>query len=273
MGKEFGFEDSLLEQIPKVLQKGLDRRRTVDNMVMERMETEFSKEYIKLQGTLQHEQVTFQECGEAMKDAQAILNDSVQAHKTHAKALTQAESMLLQSKMELPKARQGVRKVQVMWDRAVRELDLAEARLEAFRSGPLSAFKALQDGLEATCSSAAPAGEVAPVAPDCKEGQSAVASAVAASEPSTPMSAEPAPAQFAVAPAEAAPPSPLPGLVSAPAPLGALAATSPTLHAAESTESAFPEMSATIAQASVADTSVYADTTLAWAPTVKDIEA
>lgn len=45
VGKAFGFHDTLMESVPSVLKKQLDKRRTFDNFVMGEMESAFLKQF------------------------------------------------------------------------------------------------------------------------------------------------------------------------------------------------------------------------------------
>merc|ERR1712166_1147109 len=93
----------------------------------------------------------------------------------------------MQSKNALAEARQSARKTQFTCERAVHELDLAEGHLKSFRSGPLTAFIELQQGLSLPETSIAEAVESVAAEPGLKCGESApFAQAVAWTQPSLP---------------------------------------------------------------------------------------
>lgn len=144
VGKDIGFQEAVLKTVPRVLKKELDKRRTVDGLVLDEMESEFSKHYAELESMLNSEQAVFEDCKATVQDAQEVLNDAVQTRNAHMKALAEAEARCSKTSGVLTKAWQHTRRFQSMIEKSVKELSLAEARLDAFRTGPLAAFQNLQ---------------------------------------------------------------------------------------------------------------------------------
>merc|ERR1711865_549833 len=89
---------------------------------------------------LKDEQAAFHECTGAVQQAHTILNDAVQTRNVCTKTLTDAQFALTETAVVLAHSRQNTRKYQSTIEKAVRDLTLAEARLDAFRSGPVVAF-------------------------------------------------------------------------------------------------------------------------------------
>merc|ERR1719446_903282 len=59
IGKQLGFQGQVLEQVPAVLKKALDKRKTHDGIVIDDFELEVSKHYVALESDLKEEQSRF----------------------------------------------------------------------------------------------------------------------------------------------------------------------------------------------------------------------
>lgn len=161
LGKDFGFQDALLGSVPGVLKKGLDRRRTFDGFVMSQLEREFMKHYTEMEGKLKEGKEELQEHTNAVQEAQALVDDSGHSLKESNQRLDEALVAVSPSKKALMQARQHVRKFESDMQKYARDLALAQARLDDFRSGPLDAFQELvkraSDLLPESCDEKKPA--------------------------------------------------------------------------------------------------------------------
>jgi len=144
LGKQFGFQEALLESVPGVLKRSLDRRRTFDGFVMTQLEREFLKHYTEMEGKLKEGEEELQNYTHAVQEAQALLDESGHSLDESNHRLTEALAAVSPSKKTAVHARQHVRKFESDLQKYVRELKSAQARLNAFRSGPLDAFQELQ---------------------------------------------------------------------------------------------------------------------------------
>jgi len=144
LGKDFGFQEALLESVPGVLKRSLERRRTFDGFVMSQLEREFMKHYTDLEGKLRDSEEEFQEHSHAVKEAQTLLDESGSSFEESNQRLDEALVALSPGKKSLMEVRQHVRKFDSDMQKRVRDLTLAQGRLDAFRSGPLAAFQELQ---------------------------------------------------------------------------------------------------------------------------------
>jgi predicted RecB family endonuclease len=144
IGKEFGFQNTLLASVPEVLKKSLSKRVTFDGHLIDALESEFSKHYGELESALKEEQSRFQECARAIQDTQVKLLDSKQARNAYSNACTEAEKSLASGRTALTTARRGARKLEVDSKKLMQDLVHAETRLEAFRSGVMAAFETVQ---------------------------------------------------------------------------------------------------------------------------------
>jgi chromosome segregation ATPase len=144
LGKDFGFQEALLESVPGVLKRSLDRRRTFDGFVMTQLEREFMKHYTEMEGKLKESDEELRKHTHAVQEAQALLDESGHCLEESNQRLTEALVAVSPCKKTVVHARQHVRKFEFDLHKYVRDLDLAQARLFAFRSGPLDAFQELQ---------------------------------------------------------------------------------------------------------------------------------
>jgi hypothetical protein len=144
LGKDFGFQEALLESVPGVLKKSLDRRRTFDGFVISQLEREFKKNYTEMEGKLQQGEEELHENTNSVQETQALLDESGQSLEESNHKLFKASLAVSPCKKTLVQAKQHVRKFESDVQKYERDLKLAQARLDAFRSGPLDAFKELQ---------------------------------------------------------------------------------------------------------------------------------
>jgi DNA repair exonuclease SbcCD ATPase subunit len=144
LGKDFCFQEALLESVPGVLKRSLDRRRTFDGLVMNQLEREFLKHYTDLEAKLKESEEKLREHSHAVEEAQILLNESQHSLEESSQRLDKASVALSPSRKSLMEVRQHVRKFDSDMQRRVRDLTLAQGRLDAFRSGPFAAFEELQ---------------------------------------------------------------------------------------------------------------------------------
>lgn len=144
LGKDFGFQESLLESVPGVLKRTLDKRHTFDGLVMSQLEREFMKHYTDMEVKLNEGGKELQEHTHAVQEAQALLEESGKSLEESSRKLDEARADLPPSRKSLTEARQNARRFESDLQRHVRELAQAQGRLDAFRSGPLAAFEELQ---------------------------------------------------------------------------------------------------------------------------------
>merc|ERR1711972_36489 len=147
-GKHFGFHEVMLDSVRAVLKKDLEKRRTFDGLVMDQLEAAFIKNYTIMKESLEDGQTEFQEQSEAVQEAQSRVDEAERAHEECNQALAEAQTALSPAKAALVAARRNVRRFASDAQKLVQTLDAAEARLRAFRSGPLASFEELQAAMK-----------------------------------------------------------------------------------------------------------------------------
>jgi DNA repair exonuclease SbcCD ATPase subunit len=144
LGKDFGFHETLLESVPGVLKRALDKRQTFDGLVMSQLEREFMKHYTDMETKLNDGGKELQEHTHAVQEAQALLDESGKTLEESSQRLSEAMVALSPSRKVRADARQNVRRFDSDLQKLVRESTQAQCRLDAFRCGPLAAFQELQ---------------------------------------------------------------------------------------------------------------------------------
>mmetsp|Transcript_119009 Transcript_119009/g.188480 ORF Transcript_119009/g.188480 Transcript_119009/m.188480 type:complete len:385 (-) Transcript_119009:129-1283(-) len=141
LGKDFGFHETLLESIPAVLRKDLDKRRTFDGFVMDQLEREFTKHCAAIGEKLKEGEEELQGHSIALQEATSNAVETGRTRDVCNKALAEALTAVSPSKKVLSMARQNARKFASDVKKFERDVAQAQARLDAFRSGALAAFQ------------------------------------------------------------------------------------------------------------------------------------
>lgn len=144
LGKDFGFQEALLESVPGVLKRTLDKRQTFDGFVMSQLEREFMKHYTEMEVKVNEGGKELQGHTHALQKAQALLDESGQTLEESTQRLEESMVALPLSRKALTVARQNVRRYESDLQKYARDLAQAQSRLDAFRSGPLAAFQEFQ---------------------------------------------------------------------------------------------------------------------------------
>jgi hypothetical protein len=142
VGRNFGFHEVLLSTLPAVLRKQPDRRQTFDSIALDRLEVEFARHAADLEAATPSGKDAIDRIVSSARTAQATLVAAEDARKERARAFAKAEEALAASKDAIAAARLRKRAFPAELRKAQGELARAEARLEAFRRGPLAALSA-----------------------------------------------------------------------------------------------------------------------------------
>lgn len=144
IGEDLGVQRSVLKNLPDVLKKPVDKRRTQDGIVMDEFELEVSTHYANLEAALREERSRFEEFSNAVREAHFRIADSEGIRRASVEAYTEAQGAIAEGKISLKAARQSVQKLESSTAKTVCDLSRIEARLQAFRAGVVAAFEALE---------------------------------------------------------------------------------------------------------------------------------
>eukprot|EP00927_Polykrikos_kofoidii_P045404 TRINITY_DN39377_c0_g1_i3.p1 TRINITY_DN39377_c0_g1~~TRINITY_DN39377_c0_g1_i3.p1 ORF type:complete len:601 (+),score=144.28 TRINITY_DN39377_c0_g1_i3:35-1804(+) len=180
VGKEFGFHSVLLGVLPAVFKKPVDRRQTFDGLAVQQLEAEFAKGACSLEAGIQNFTARVEKRKASMEAAIAAVQEAESRRKATRHAADEAEETLADCEAAAAKARVSTRprRVSEVKSRAsARVMADAQARLDAFRAGPLEMYKEL-------CASSRAA--VATTATPVRAAAAAVASAAPIAAPTGP---------------------------------------------------------------------------------------
>jgi len=137
VGKEFGFHEEMMEVLPSVLKKDLDKRRTFDGLVVERVGVEFAKHSGALDAHVKERASVVDESTNMFLVAESDLQNAKEDHEKHVRALADTEKALADAKAELLQAKRRVLAFPSDMGRAMRDLSSAKARIDKFRKDPV----------------------------------------------------------------------------------------------------------------------------------------
>lgn len=143
IGKEFAFHDVLLEAMPSILKKQLDRRQTFDKVAIQQFDAEFTKRLTELETITEDGEVAFESTHSAVQTAQEELQSLKRQQDDCSRELAVAEADFADSIAALAGAKQKVRQFPSDSKKATDALCKAQAQLSTFREGPLGAYEQL----------------------------------------------------------------------------------------------------------------------------------
>lgn len=137
VGKAYGFHNEMLSVMPAVLKKNVQKRQTFDGLVMQYLDVEFARHTGALESQIKERERNAEEQSVATQEARDAFLAAKEAKKSSSQALADAEAALVAGKKKLLEAGQRVRAFPTEMGQAVRDLTLAKARIDKFRSGTL----------------------------------------------------------------------------------------------------------------------------------------
>merc|ERR1712151_1051977 len=139
VGQAYKFHPELMQVMPSVFKKELDKRRTFDNVILQHFEVELAKHSSDLQQTLMDGAETVGERASAVQNAQLQLLRAKEEHKQRGRELRHLETTLQERKDAIVVARRSVQNFPKDMKLAKQEVARAAARFLQFRKGPLAA--------------------------------------------------------------------------------------------------------------------------------------
>jgi len=182
LGKDFGFDMSLLQTVPAAFAKAPSDRGSFDKVVMSQMEAEFQKRLATFtddlaNGALAKRDRAARVEAASSEHAQALASEEVAKTAREAARMAQKEAET-EHKALLKAQQQGTSDL----DKASAGVDAAKAELTEFDEGPLAAFKELLEFTEIPPLAAVPGPGEQDLAPAADVGDPAVDVATSAAD-------------------------------------------------------------------------------------------
>eukprot|EP00931_Biecheleriopsis_adriatica_P005364 TRINITY_DN106888_c0_g1_i1.p1 TRINITY_DN106888_c0_g1~~TRINITY_DN106888_c0_g1_i1.p1 ORF type:complete len:416 (-),score=127.91 TRINITY_DN106888_c0_g1_i1:254-1420(-) len=143
VGKDFGFHDVLMNSIPDILRKEPERRQTFDALALKQMEVEFSRHISSHEAIVRESQQEILTCATAVQEAKAAQAAAVESRNLLARGMAEADARVVDGKDALEAARRHLRDFKKDARGACDAVKSCKAKLDAFRAGPVNAFKEL----------------------------------------------------------------------------------------------------------------------------------
>lgn len=144
---DFGFDQSLILALPGALSAALPRS-TFANVVMQQFENANEKHLAQLKGTLDAGAPAKASQAAAVQTAKEAYESAKQRQIESASALKAAQEEERAAESELKAAKKSLAQLAPEIARAASQCKKDGARLEAFRGGPLQAFKELAERVD-----------------------------------------------------------------------------------------------------------------------------
>merc|ERR1712232_978758 len=139
-GKEFRFHEVMMNALPAVFTKELNKRHTFDGLTVRQLDVEIGRKTQEVYVAVQESEKLAAERVAAVHDAREALADAKALQLEHSRAVAEAAEAVTDAKKEAQAARQHVRAVEANLKRTMRNLQSATQRLSVFRSGPLATY-------------------------------------------------------------------------------------------------------------------------------------
>lgn len=141
VGKEYGFHSEMMNVMPAVLKKEIDRRQTFDGLVVQYLGVEFARHTDALDLKVKERGSHLTECSSMVQEAHTDLRTAKEEHKAHTRALADAEKALADAKATLLQAKRHSQAFPSDMGKTLRDLSLAKTRVDKFQRGALAALE------------------------------------------------------------------------------------------------------------------------------------
>jgi len=144
LGKEFGFDQSMLGSITAAISKDPADRGSFDNMVLSSLEADFTKVLAALTDSLSNGEAGKAQRAAAVESAQKVCDAVADQYTSCTESLQTANTELKEAEAATKAAKKSVKEFQPEADGAAQDCESAKAALQDFQEGALTAFKELE---------------------------------------------------------------------------------------------------------------------------------
>jgi len=149
VGSDFAFNTTVMKAFPFATKKAAGERGKFDAMVMDQIEAEFKRCSQALDDVIANAEPAEKEQAARVEEAAAEFERAKSHQQECAAALSAAKAAQKEAHASARTAAKAIRELEPAGKQAAKELEQATAQLEAFRAGPLAAFRELLESSEA----------------------------------------------------------------------------------------------------------------------------